>query len=92
MMMACMQFIPRDVIYDYNVRIGKEITLVDPEGREFASECKQWSDGRIIVTKGWPRLCRVNSITPYDKCICEFPGDHQPTAQFLHIRILRSDL
>ncbi|KAK6121937.1 hypothetical protein DH2020_044320 [Rehmannia glutinosa] len=65
-------FIPMDFIKDFNIDFTEEITLVDPRRRAFRAKCKKWKDGRMIVTGGWRRLCRLNLVTKDDRCICEF--------------------
>lgn len=79
------------MINDYNLRLENEITLVDPEGREFQTKSSQWNDGRIMLTGGWAQLCKVNAINEeQDTCICEFVQRQGDNRQFLNISFVRN--
>ncbi|KAK6125795.1 hypothetical protein DH2020_040466 [Rehmannia glutinosa] len=84
-------FIPMDVIKDFNLDFTQEIILVDPRRREFCAKCKQWKDGRIMLSGGWKSLCRLNLVTQDDKCICEFVQG-EGRRLFLNVTFVRANM
>ncbi|KAK6121855.1 hypothetical protein DH2020_044409 [Rehmannia glutinosa] len=84
-------FIPMDFIKDFNIDFTEEITLVDPRRREFRAKCKKWKDGRMVVTGGWRRLCKLNLVAKDDRCICEFVQgeDRRP---YLNVSFIRGNM
>ncbi|KAG6420703.1 hypothetical protein SASPL_117240 [Salvia splendens] len=65
-------FIPMDVIQRYNLRLPENVTLIDPNGRQFHAKRKMWTDRRMFYTGGWKILCDQNMVEDKDSCICEF--------------------
>ncbi|XP_073309007.1 uncharacterized protein [Primulina huaijiensis] len=66
-------FIPTELIKDHHLELPKpEIMLVDQHGREFRGKYKKWKDGRILYSKGWRTLWKLNGVSLDDFCLCEF--------------------
>ncbi|XP_031127737.1 B3 domain-containing protein REM20-like [Ipomoea triloba] len=82
------EYIPMDVIKDYNIALPPTLILRDTIGQEWKSKVKNWRDGRTwLSSEGWQSLCRVNLVDKDDICICEFV--HQNTNDmFLQITIV----
>lgn len=49
-----------------------EMMLVDQHGRAFRGKYKKWKDGRILYSKGWRTLWKLNGVSLDDFCLCEF--------------------
>ncbi|XP_075477571.1 uncharacterized protein LOC142518662 [Primulina tabacum] len=66
-------FIPTELIKDHHLELPKpEMMLVDQQGRTFRGKYKKWKDGRILYSKGWRTLWKVNGVSLDDFCLCEF--------------------
>ncbi|XP_042060077.1 B3 domain-containing protein At5g60142-like isoform X2 [Salvia splendens] len=65
-------YIPVDVIKRFNLRLPENVTLIDPNGRQFQAKRKMWADRRMFYSGGWKILCIQNMVEDNDSCICEF--------------------
>nr|GMD90464.1 B3 domain-containing protein At5g57720-like isoform X1 [Ipomoea batatas] len=66
------QYVPKEVIRDYNLQLPSTVTMRDAKGKEWKNIVKVWADGRTWLSGGWRALCRRNLIKEEDQCICEF--------------------
>ncbi|XP_051119902.1 B3 domain-containing protein At4g34400-like [Andrographis paniculata] len=82
-------FVPKNVVKDNVIDFSKKAHFIDPTGRRFMARCKQWKDGRIVISGGWRKVCTFNYIKKDDKCICELVEGDDELA--IHVTVVRGN-
>ncbi|CAI9786548.1 unnamed protein product [Fraxinus pennsylvanica] len=68
-------YIPKETIVDFQLdNLPEEMSLIDPQDRQFQVKLIRWKDDRVWYRGGWKSLCAVNFVSAEDTCICEFVG------------------
>lgn len=85
-----MQYVPVDVVRDYNLELPPKMFFRDSEGRKFETEVNIWKDGRIWLKKGWRKICRWNLVEKEDRCICEFMRGKSNEILYLQVTVVKA--
>ncbi|GER49613.1 AP2/B3-like transcriptional factor family protein [Striga asiatica] len=84
------EFIPMEVVKDYELDFSNEITLVDSNNREFRGKVRKWGDGRVVISGGWKCLWRMNLAKEDDKVICEFVSGENGCRLMMKVSFVRA--
>ena len=84
-----MQYIPIDVLRDYNIALPKKMFFRDPLGRTWPGTVSLWKDGRTWIT-GWRALCKWNRVGENDTLICELVQEGGCQTDLIIVHIYRA--